>query len=64
MMRAEEQQTAAASALAGGGLLWGPLRGSVSVTGALTAWKNEGEKKISRIKSPQSHQDIPVLFIR
>lgn len=61
MMRAEAQQTAAASVLAGGGLLWGSLRGSVSVTAALTARKNEGEKK--KIKSPQSHQDVPFWFI-
>lgn len=60
-MRAEEQKTAAASALAGGGLLWVPLRGSVSVTASLTAWKNEGRKK-KKIKSNPHNQIRISLF--
>lgn len=60
MTRAEEQKTAAASALAGGELLWGLLRGSVSVTAALTAWKNEGGKK--EIKSDPHNQIRMSLF--
>lgn len=64
MMRAEEQKTAAASALAGGGAAVGSaarLCERDSRSDSMEKWRRK--KKSNQIKSTQSDQDIPFLFI-